>query len=610
VVNPRAGLKKFRRLANSFIGKGVSIMARSLKRIIRHLTCSLMIIVALILITSTANAATIGPYAYIPNNGDNTVSVIDIQTNTVTATVNVGAGPTGVAVSPDGAKVYITNKDDDSVSIINAKTNMVTATVNVGAGPCGAAVTPDETKIYVTNYDDGTVSVINTATNTVAATVNVGVNPTNIVVSPDGTRAYVSNYGSNTVSVIDTTTNTLTATVPVGARPSHIAASPDGTKIYVTNRYSNNISVIDPITNTLIADMTIGSGPSGIAVSPDGTKIYMANIGGSYVSVIDAATNTVIANVHVGSGPFGVALTPDGTRAYVSNYVNNTVSVIDTTTNTLTATVNVGTRPYSSGNFIGPAFIVPTADFCANRTVGVAPMGVQFTDTSMGYASSWAWDFGDGNTSAEQNPVNVFASAGTYSVTLVAINGNGTSLTPKACMITVIAPTVPVADFSANRTTGLAPMGVQFTDESSGYASSWEWSFGDGTTNSTEQDPVHVYASAGTYNVMLTAINDNGTNTMQRTGYVSVSAKSYPTPVTINNLYYPSTPTPTISPSASPAVTATPTATPTAAPTSTTVPSATATAGDSSGNLALWIVILIVAVLAIGAGVYYFVLRK
>ena len=75
--------------------------------------------------------------AYITNLGSNTVSVIDTKTNKVTATIPVGAGPLGVAVSPDGSKVYISNDNDNpgTVAVIDAATNAVTATIPVGSGP-------------------------------------------------------------------------------------------------------------------------------------------------------------------------------------------------------------------------------------------------------------------------------------------------------------------------------------------------------------------------------------------------------------------------------------------------------------------------------------------
>jgi PKD repeat protein len=89
-------------------------------------------------------------------------------------------------------------------------------------------------------------------------------------------------------------------------------------------------------------------------------------------------------------------------------------------------------------------------------------------------------------------------------------------------------PPAPVADFTANTTTGQAPLTVQFADASTGSPTSWQWSFGDGGT-STLQNPSHVYQAAGTYDVSLTATNANGSNTKTKVGFVTVSATT-PTP--------------------------------------------------------------------------------
>ncbi len=80
----------------------------------------------------------------------------------------------------------------------------------------------------------------------------------------------------------------------------------------------------------------------------------------------------------------------------------------------------------------------------------------------------------------------------------------------------------PVADFSASPTSGVAPLAVTFTDNSSGNPTSWSWDFGDGGT-STEQNPTHTYSVAGTYTVTLTATNAYGSDTETKTDYITVT---------------------------------------------------------------------------------------
>ena len=87
------------------------------------------------------------------------------------------------------------------------------ATVPVGPGPRGLAITPDGAFAYVANAGSFVVSVIATASNTVVATVPVGPGPEDVAITPDGAFAYVANLASNDVSVIATASNTVVATV-------------------------------------------------------------------------------------------------------------------------------------------------------------------------------------------------------------------------------------------------------------------------------------------------------------------------------------------------------------------------------------------------------------
>jgi PKD repeat protein len=148
--------------------------------------------------------------------------------------------------------------------------------------------------------------------------------------------------------------------------------------------------------------------------------------------------------------------------------------------------------------------IPPTADF----TYSINDLTVDFTDTSNdpdGNIVSWLWDFGDGNTSTAQNPSHTYAAYGTYTVTLtVTDDDDATDSVSKD--VTLTAPTPPVADFTFTTDCLTACFTDASTDD--GTIESWLWDFGDGNT-STEQNPCHTYAAAGTYTVTLTVTDDD-----------------------------------------------------------------------------------------------------
>lgn len=160
------------------------------------------------------------------------------------------------------------------------------------------------------------------------------------------------------------------------------------------------------------------------------------------------------------------------------------------------------------------------ANFTANITSGHAPLAVQFTDTSTGNPTGWLWDFGDGTNATVQNPVHTFSSTRSYNVSLNATNAGGSNVTKKIGYITVTPPiTSLIANFTTNKTNGIPPFAVAFTDTSTGPPMSWNWNFGDGQT-STEQNPVHVYNRGSVFSVSLNVTKNGVSNTIIKDGYI------------------------------------------------------------------------------------------
>jgi PKD repeat protein len=202
---------------------------------------------------------------------------------------------------------------------------------------------------------------------------------------------------------------------------------------------------------------------------------------------------------------------------------------------------------------ITPLLTVPVAafGFFGNRTTepyDMAPLTVQFVDTSVNSPTSWFWSFGDGSSSTLQNPSHTYTAAGTYTVTLTVTNAAGSNTTfTKFDIITtdyglasvtstsIFPPNAsPVASFEYI-TTGaseIAPLTVAFFDTSVNSPTSWFWSFGDGST-SPSQNPSHAYTSAGSYTVTLTAINAVGSNTSSEPLLFTASEVNYSTSTTI-----------------------------------------------------------------------------
>lgn len=199
--------------------------------------------------------------------------------------------------------------------------------------------------------------------------------------------------------------------------------------------------------------------------------------------------------------------------------------------NTATLTIN-----NVESNFDGASIFLAVSDNCNNTvnsttsTIMVSSLTVADFDYSINglevnftnlseHATSWQWNFGDGETSDLDNPNHIYTTTGIYDVTLTSFNECGQD------QITIpinLAP-IPQADFSSSETAGCAPWLVNFTSESLGGDLTYAWNFpGGNPVTSTDATPQIIYDSPGIYDIQL--IVDNGFNkdTVIATQYIEV----------------------------------------------------------------------------------------
>ena len=150
--------------------------------------------------------------------------------------------------------------------------------------------------------------------------------------------------------------------------------------------------------------------------------------------------------------------------------------------------------------------ILPVASFI-HSSVSLDATFIDTSTDSDGTITDWLWDFDDTLTSTLQHPLHTFAGAGTYSVSLTVTDNSGGQDTVIIQISVSAANVPPVANFTSTENNHVAT----FTDTSTdadGTITDWFWNFDD-TFTSTLQNPVHEFASAGSYNVSLT-VTDNG----------------------------------------------------------------------------------------------------
>ena len=196
--------------------------------------------------------------------------------------------------------------------------------------------------------------------------------------------------------------------------------------------------------------------------------VTSANLGHTRPIVVLDETNDVVHVYATGGGVIfektsslssisfpsgnGTEVMKDASSLNVNN-ATSTKQVVDGTSGLVVLAANDVTNTYwHSSQTLLPA---PVADFTGTPTSGTTPLTVQFTDTSTGGPTSWAWDFQSDGTvdSTVQNPQFAYAAAGTYSVKLTASNAGGSDDEIKVGYVTVNAPPAPPAPTPATAPT-------------------------------------------------------------------------------------------------------------------------------------------------------------
>jgi YVTN family beta-propeller protein len=328
------------------------------------------------LATSLALAALLLPAgagaarAYVSNEDDGTVTVIDTQRLAVLATVAVGKRPRGLVLSPDGASLYVAlsglpkcpppipeeqcaklprDRKADGVAVIDTVTLKQTRLLKGVSDPERVEISRDGHLLFLTNEDAARLSVLDVARGRVVARVAVGREPEGVRASPDGRWVLVTSESGNSVAIIDAHTHILQHTVLVGTRPRDLAFTPDSGSAYVSAEADASvyrISLPSGAPTTQLVQLRKEARPMGVALDPARGRLYVSTGRGGTVAVISPQDGKLISEVAVGARPWGLALSADGTRLFTANGPSGDVAVVDTDTLTVVGKVTVGHGPW------------------------------------------------------------------------------------------------------------------------------------------------------------------------------------------------------------------------------------------------------------------------
>lgn len=317
----------------------------------------------------------------VANKAEATVSLIDLGSGQVVATLPTGVGPHEVAVSPDGRRAVVADygtgqAPGSTLTVIDVPEARVVTTLDLGEyrRPHGVVWhAPD--RLYVTAEARKALVEVDPAVgagdSAVRRAFDTGQEVSHMVaVAPDGSRAYVANIGSGTVTAIDLDAGEKLGDVETGAGAEGIAVGTDGKRVWVTNRAADTVSAVDTASLEVVATVEPGSFPIRAEVTPDGRWVLVSNARSGTISVIDAESAEVTRTVELGVEaedaegrllqltreggegspvPIGIEIAPDGKRAWVAAANADAIAILDLTEWKVVGTLTAGKEPDGMG---------------------------------------------------------------------------------------------------------------------------------------------------------------------------------------------------------------------------------------------------------------------
>jgi len=323
---------------------------------------------ALLLAASPASAATL----VVANKAEATVSLIDLGSGEVTATLPTGAGPHEVGISPDGARALVTNygqrdADGSTLTLIDVPGAAVVKTVDLGdyKRPHGVKWL-DGRRAAVTSEVGKVLLVVDVEAGEVVKAIDTDQEISHMVaLAADGRRAFVANIGSGSATVIDLDAGQRLANVATGDGAEGIAVAADGRQLWVTNRAADTITVLDTESLKPLAEIASAGFPIRATAAGGRVLVTRAQAGDMVIYDTEKLAEEKVVKFDLkaagfegrlfgdrfgdSSVPVGVVVDGEGRRAWIAHANADVITEVDLEKGEIARLLKAGREPDGMG---------------------------------------------------------------------------------------------------------------------------------------------------------------------------------------------------------------------------------------------------------------------
>lgn len=285
-----------------------------------------------VLLASPAAAETL----LVGNKGEDTLSVVALDSGAELARLPTGRMPHEIAISPDGRQAAVVAYGGTTIDIFDVakRTKLRTIDISPNERPHGLLWLADGRLVATA---EGSESVAVVAPDGKLTSIATGQKGTHMIaVAPDNRTAYTANIGSGTVSVLDLDDGKKLRDLAVGGKPEGLALTKGGRELWVGDLDAPRVSVWDTKSGEKIAELPVDPVAIRVLASPDGRLVATSNIASGTISLFDAETRAPLKTIKVSGGAAKGQVTllfsPDSKRLYAAETGHDKVAEIDVAT--------------------------------------------------------------------------------------------------------------------------------------------------------------------------------------------------------------------------------------------------------------------------------------
>jgi YVTN family beta-propeller protein len=309
-------------------------------------------------------------YAFVANQGEQSIAVVDLTTFSVTRQIRLDAAPSAIAADRQRRVVYVLAPQNGAVYEIDTATlalkrklSLGTAVVSIRMAPAGGSLwllcrsphslvqvaldrfqvkarltlpnAPDDFDLNgesplaaVVFLETRSVALIDLGKPAIETVAAAGDDPRAVRFRADGRQIFIGNRSTHSLIVLDVKTGATLVRLPLPIEPENFCVNADGGQVFITGKGMDAVAIYHPYQTEISETLLAGKAPGAMAISAPPEYLFLANPQSGDVTVLDVATRTVLASVSVGQEPCYVTFTPDNQYALVVNRRSGDLAVI------------------------------------------------------------------------------------------------------------------------------------------------------------------------------------------------------------------------------------------------------------------------------------------